>query len=167
MPIYEFYCASCHAVFSFLSRSTGNRKRPACPDCGRARLPRKVSAFAISTGARSSAEESELPAGLDEARMERAMAQLAQQAEGVDESDPRGMARLMHDFYSGAGLSMGDGMTEALRRMEAGEDPDSIEKELGDVLQAEDPFVAGESQPLGRLRRRLRPPRVDSTLHEL
>jgi hypothetical protein len=69
-------------------------------------------------------------------------------------------------------------MEEALRRMEAGEDPEKIEEEMGDVLE-EDPFggllggEGGERDPeegtkrnLGRLRRLL-PPSVDPELYEM
>ncbi len=57
-------------------------------------------------------------------------------------------------------------MEEAIRRMEAGEDPDQIEEEMGDLLEDEDPFSFGDSQSLKGLRRRL-PPSVDTTLYEM
>jgi hypothetical protein len=69
-------------------------------------------------------------------------------------------------------------MEEALRRMEAGEDPEKIEEDMGDVLE-EDPFGGllggegeekdpggGEKKGLGRLRRML-PPSVDPELYEM
>jgi len=166
MPIYEFYCARCHVVYNFLSRSVNTTKRPDCPHCGRARLERRVSSFAISSGRGEEREDADLPAGLDESTMERAVDELARQAEGVDDDDSRAMAGMMRRLYDGMGLRLGAGMEEAIRRMEAGEDPDRIEDELGDVLEEEDPlFGAGRS--LRDLRRRIRPPRVDSTLYEL
>jgi hypothetical protein len=61
-------------------------------------------------------------------------------------------------------------MEEAMRRMEAGEDPDRIEEEMGSLLEEEEPeFGEPEGSPgrLGSLRRRLRPPQVDETLYEL
>ena len=57
---------------------------------------------------------------------------------------------------------------EAIRRMESGEDPDKIEEEMGDLLDAEDPLL-GEPAG-GRLRnlsKKLRPPNVDDTLYDL
>jgi hypothetical protein len=53
-------------------------------------------------------------------------------------------------------------MEEALRRMEAGEDPEAIESELGDVLEKEEPFFAGK-----RARSRRAPPARDETLYEM
>jgi len=97
--------------------------------------------------------------------MEQAMAGLAREAEGVTDDDPKAMAGLMRRFYEGTGTAMGEGMSEALKRFEAGEDPDSIEAEMGEALEAEDPF-AGQGPSLRRLGRRWRPT-VDPELYEL
>jgi len=70
-------------------------------------------------------------------------------------------------LFDASGLPVGGGMNEALRRMEAGEDPDKIEEEMGDVLEA-DPFGAGaEKGSLAGLRKRLLPPEKDATLYEM
>ncbi len=166
MPIYEFYCHRCHAIFSFLSRKVNATKRPACPECGKPRLQRRPSSFAVTSGAQET-PPSEGPPGLDEGRLEQAMESLAREADGVGDDDPRAGAVLMRRFYEKTGLRLGDGMQEALRRLEAGEDPDKIEEDLGDVLEGEDPLAEGGAPLPGRWRRRLRPPRVDSTLHEM
>jgi putative FmdB family regulatory protein len=165
MPIYEYYCASCHVVFNFLSRSAGEARRPACPRCRRPDLERRVSTFAISKGRPEPGQGDEPPAG-DEARLERAMAELASEAERLDESDPKAMARLVRRLFRETGLPLGTGMEEAIRRMEAGEDPDRIDEELGDMLEQEEPVAEG-ADTLSRVRRRLRPPAVDDTLYEL
>jgi hypothetical protein len=55
-------------------------------------------------------------------------------------------------------------MEEAMRRLEAGEDPETIEAEMGDVLDGEAP--AGEGAPARPARRRGAPQR-DDTLYEL
>jgi len=166
MPIYEFYCPDCHTIFSFLSRKLGNRKRPSCPKCGRPKLEKRVSTFAISKGRPEPTGEEGLP-DLDETGMERAMESLAREAEGINEDDPRAMARLMRKFYESTGMPLGDGMEEAMRRMEAGEDPEQIEEELGDLLEDENALFEGNRPALRRLRRRMRPPEVDDTLYEL
>lgn len=168
MPIYEFYCADCHRVFSFFARSVNTSKRPSCPRCGRAELPRKPSVFAVSRG-RTQPAETPADSGPDDSRLEQAMASLAGEVEGMNEDDPRQAARLMRKVYDAAGMPVSSGMQEALRRMEAGEDPDNIEEEMGDVM-AEDPFaegsVGGPSATAGglkALRRRTLPPSVDTT----
>lgn len=166
MPIYEFYCSGCHMIFNFLSREIDTTRRPACPRCGTQRLERKVSLFAISKGRAESASE-ELPPGIDEGRMEQAMETLARQADGLDEDDPRAMAGVMRKFYESTGLQMGDGMQEALSRIAAGEDPDKIEEQLGDLLEQEGPFGEGATAGSGGLRSRLLAPEVDPTLYEM
>jgi len=166
MPIYEFYCPDCHTVFSFLSRRVAGRKRPACPRCGKPRLDRLVSGFAVSTG-RAQAEGETGPAGPDETGMERAMAELAGEAEAMPEDDPRAAARLMRRFHESAGMPLGEGAREAIRRMEAGEDPEKIEEELGDRLEEDDVSPAARSARRQGRRRRRGAPAVDDNLYEL
>ena len=170
MPIYEFYCVACHTLFSFLARRTGSRKRPACPRCGRPGMQRKPSSFAISRGRADSSSEERLPE-IDDERMERAMAEIARDAERLDEEDPRQMGRLMRRLFENTGMPLGAGMEQAIGRLEAGEDPDKIEEEMGDLLGHEDGSLSAETNGGGgglrALRRKLLPPRVDKTLHEL
>jgi len=54
------------------------------------------------------------------------------------------------------GLNLGDGMEEALSRMERGEDPEAIESEMGDTLEGEDPFSFGKKSIKARKKRPLR-----------
>jgi hypothetical protein len=103
--------------------------------------------------------------------MMRAMESLASDAESLDENDPRQMAGFLRRLYGSADLPVGPAMEEAMRRMEAGEDPDVIDEELGDRLEAEMPFGDDES-PLtkeGRVtwKSRRRPPLRDETLYSL
>lgn len=170
MPIYEFYCASCHTLFNFLSRKSASRKRPACPRCGLRKMQRKPSTFAISRGLAEPSRKEEL-SDLDDERLERAMVEMAREAENLDEEDPRQMGRLMRRLFDRTGMSLGAEMDEAIRRLEAGEDPDQVEREMGDLLGGEDGALTAETNGGGggleALRRRLTPPRVDETLYEL
>jgi len=166
MPIYEFYCSACHRIFSFLSRQAAASKVPACPRCGKGGLVRQASRFAVSRGRPETSPEDEGLGDLDEARLERAMASMAGEMDKLNEDDPRQMAGLMRKLYRASGLELGPGMDEAIRRLEAGEDPDQIEEEMGDVLEQEDPFAAGGTPGLKDLRRRL-PPSRDETLYEM
>jgi putative FmdB family regulatory protein len=163
MPIYEFYCARCHRVFHFLSRSVNTDRRPACPACGQAELSRRPSLFAISRG-RAEPAEGGLP-DLDESRLEKAMSSLAAEGEELNEEDPRQAARLMRKVFEATGMPMNAGMAEAMRRLEAGENPDKIEEEMGDVFEG-DPLASGPARPARGLRRLL-PPSVDPTLYEM
>lgn len=174
MPIYEFYCRQCHTVMQFLSRRPAPTARPDCPRCGAGPLDRQVSRFAVTRGRAGgagedpAAEEGPL-AGVDEDRLEQAMMSLAAEAEGIDDSDPRQAARLMRKLYDTTGLPLGSAMEEAIRRMEAGEDPEQVEAQMGDLLEQEDPFGDGAVVEGGgkSLRRRFRPPGRDERLYEL
>ncbi len=101
---------------------------------------------------------------MDESKMEQAMSVLAKEAEHMDEDDPRQAANLMRRLSDMTGLNLGPGMEEALARMEAGEDPEQIEAEMGDLLEQEDPFSFKEKT--NKLLRQ-RPPRVDEKLYYL
>lgn len=178
MPIYEFYCRHCHRIYSFLSRAVNTDKTPPCPRCEAADLTRRASAFAISKG-RKEEPKPEAPPGpdIDEARLERAMEAMAGDLDSIDENDPKQGAHLMRKLFAATGMPVGSGMEEALRRMEAGEDPEKIEEQMGDVFE-DDPFgglLGGEGEGkdpeesrkgLTRLRRML-PPTHDPELHEL
>ena len=96
------------------------------------------------------------------------MSKMAAEAERMDEEDPRQAARMMRQIYEATGLKMGGGMEEAMRRMEAGEDMDQIEADLGDVLENESEMfeVSGVSKGLKNWRQQYTRPQVDDTLYE-
>jgi putative FmdB family regulatory protein len=162
MPIYEFYCEKCNTVFSFFSRTVNTAKTPDCPECRRL-LKRQMSIFAkVSRGKEEPAGDDMPP--IDEAKMEKAMAMLAGEAEKISEDDPRQAAQLMRKLSDATGLTLGSGMEEALSRLEKGEDPDRIEEEMGGLLEGEEPFgLAGKGKKGGRKSR----PRVDETIYDL
>ena len=167
MPVYEFYCADCHAIFNFLSHQINTGKRPSCPRCGRPDLERQVSSFAISKN-RPEADADGLPAGMDEASMEQAMMALAGEMEGMDENDPKAMARVMRKFTEMTGMNLGDEAQEAMRRLEAGEDPEQIEAEMGELFGGDDSLdgLLGKGK-MANIKRRLPPPEHDETLYTL
>jgi hypothetical protein len=104
-------------------------------------------------------------AGLDEAKMEQALAGLMHEAERVNEDDPRQMANLMRKFADKTGMSLGGPMEEAIARMEAGEDPEQIEREMGDLMDTEEPFTLEGMKKKAQSRHRR--PRRDEHLYEL
>jgi hypothetical protein len=149
-------------IFNFFSGSVNVEKRPYCPKCKKKRLQRQMSTFSTLKN-RGEDEDTAMP-DIDESKMEQAMAVLAREAEGLDENDPKQAANLMRKLSDMTGLNLGPGMEEALARMEAGEDPEQIEAEMGDLLEGEDPFSFKEKT--NKLLRQ-RPPRVDEKLYYL
>jgi putative FmdB family regulatory protein len=162
MPIYEFYCKDCNTLFNFFSRSVNTKKRPVCPRCKKTKLERQMSTFARLTGAKEDSDLDDLP--VDEAKMEKAMNMLAREAEGISEDDPKQAVSLMRKLSDVAGIGFGPGMEEALSRMEAGEDPEQVEAEMGDLLNEEEPFIIGGKKG-GKVKRAA--PARDETLYEL
>lgn len=163
MPIYEFYCQDCHMLFNFFSPTVNTEKKPSCPKCGRPGLERKVSMFAL-TGRAEEGGDDEFP--MDEAKMEKAMEMMAREAEHINEDDPRQAARLMRKLTDMTGVELNQGMEEALRRMEKGEDPEAIEAEMGDVMESEDPFILPGRKGAKSLKKYM-PPKKDDRLYDL
>ncbi len=162
MPIYEFLCDNCNVVFNFFSSRVNTSKKPDCPRCGKENLSRCISAFA--TIGKAKENESDPLTGLDEAKMERAFESLMREAEHINEEDPKQMASLMRKFTSQTGINLGGSMEEALSRMEAGEDPERVERDMGDLIAGDD---LGFELIKKRALRENRPPAHDDKLYEL
>lgn len=168
MPIYEFYCRNCHTIYNFFARSAKPYQDPACPSCHRKPLEKKLSRFAISSGQKDPTNQDNA-SDIDESRMEQAMLSMADQFDQVNENDPRAMAAVMRQLFQASGMHPNETIQEAMRRMEAGQDPDKIEEELGSELDAVDPDAMFDqpTSTLGRIRRLLEPPNVDPNLYDL
>jgi len=163
MPIYEFYCKKCNTIYNFYSRSVNTTKIPSCPKCKKVKLSRQMSVFAALTGGAREEAENDPLRGIDESKMEKAMMQLASEAEKIKDDDPRAAAQLMRKLSDTAGLKLGDGFEAALQRLEQGEDPDKIDEDMGDILSAEEPFGKKQTSAKNAARK----PRKDETLYDL
>jgi hypothetical protein len=123
-------------IFNFYSSRVNTSKVPDCPKCGKEELSRQISTF--STIGKAKEKSDDQFSGLDESKMEHAFESLMREAENINEDDPKQMASLMRRFTSQSGVHLGDSMEEAITRMEAGEDPEHVEKEMGELLSEED-----------------------------
>ena len=127
MPIYEYGCYDCRKrVNVFFRTFTDAATKPAvCPRCGGSNLKRLVSKVSMVRS-----EESRLDSLADPSSLA-----------GLDENDPKSMARWMRKMSSEMGEDLGDEFREVVDRLEAGEDPESIEAsmpELGEGGGADD-----------------------------
>jgi putative FmdB family regulatory protein len=141
MPIYEFACPKCRKIFSFLSRRVTPDRQPVCPKCGHKKLSRQISRFALSRGSKQpTADAPEAGDGppmpdMDDPRIERAMMEMERDMEHLDENNPRHMAHMMKRMKELMPPgSMPRELDVAIKRLEAGEDPEKIEADMGDVL---------------------------------
>ena len=141
MPIYEFACPKCRRIFSFLSKRMNPDRSPVCPKCGHKRLSKQVSSFAMTRGLKEpsapadSGEEGPPMPDMDDPRIMRAMGEMERDMEHMDENNPKHMAhmlRKMKDLMPAG--TMPKEMDIAIKRLEAGEDPEKIEADMGDLL---------------------------------
>lgn len=152
MPIYEYFSPDTNRIYSFYAKTRAQGQLvPRCPDNPKARMKKIVSTFAV-TG-RNKEEPKAAPStgadGLDDAKMESAMAAMESEFSGLDENDPKAMARMMRRMSELTGEKLDEPMEEAMRKLEEGADPDSLEESLGsafgDEPGADDPY--GEDSP--------------------
>ena len=137
MPIYEYQCERCGCASSFLVRNVRRHQTPACPKCGHPRMTRLFSRFAAIQGdqaAASAVPSADVPTdgsapdgvpNISDAELDRL------------EKDPRTLGRLMRTMASQTGEPLPAEMDDVVRRLEAGEDPDKIEANLGDLPGSE------------------------------
>ncbi|HPC83608.1 MAG TPA: zinc ribbon domain-containing protein [Thermoanaerobaculaceae bacterium] len=153
MPIFEYLCRTCNRIYSFLSLSPRPDTAPACPKCAATDLVRVPSTFAVASSGKGKPEPAAGGAatGPDDAAMSRLEHEVMHMADSLDEKDaedPRVMARMMRRLAEVSGEPVTPAMSEMFRRMEAGEDPEALEEELGPQLEAE---MGGEGEEEGGL----------------
>jgi hypothetical protein len=104
-------------------------------------MMKQISPFAMPRGredpaaAKEGGPETGPMPDLDDPRVARVMAEIERDTEHLDENNPRHMAHLMKKMKdimpSG---TMPKEFDVAIKRLEAGEDPEKIEEDMGDVL---------------------------------
>jgi putative FmdB family regulatory protein len=126
MPIYEYACHDCGRRVSLLWRTFADAedRQAVCPRCGGTHLTRLISRVAVLRS-----EESHLDDMTDPGDMA-----------GLDENDPKSLARFMRKMAGETGEDMGPEFDEMVGRLEAGEDPESIENAMPDLGGAGDDF---------------------------
>jgi putative FmdB family regulatory protein len=92
MPIYEYACQECHKKSSVLVLNPRNPSVAICRHCGSSRMERLLSRFAAPKSEEARLESLADPANLG----------------GVDENDPRSVARLMKKMGQEMGEDVGD-----------------------------------------------------------
>ena len=151
MPIYEFACPKCRVIFNFLSHRLNPDRSPTCPKCGHKKLVKQMSSFASPRGAKEPAAPNAADDGnegpmpdLDDPRMMRAMNEMERDMEHLDENNPRHMAHMMRKMKDMLPPgTVPKEMDVAIKRLEAGEDPEKIEADMGDILGD---FMGGEGE---------------------
>jgi putative FmdB family regulatory protein len=119
MPIYEYRCNDCRRRVSIYWRSFSEVEtaRARCPSCGGQNLARLISRVAVLRSEDSRLEDLADPGNLA----------------GLDENDPKSMARWMRKMSSEMGEDLGPEFDEVVGRLEAGESPEDIEATMPDL----------------------------------
>ena len=119
MPIYEYYCNDCKRRVSLLWQSfaDADSRAPVCPRCHGTNLRRLISKVAVLRSEESRLDNLSDPSALG----------------GLDEDDPKSLARLMRKMANETGEDLGPEFNEVVGRLEAGEDPEAIEKSMPDL----------------------------------
>ena len=107
MPTYDYRCRNCGKRTSRLFRSFAAVREFPCPGCGELALERRISRVAMLRG-RGRAGDSGPDDGFES---------------GLDQDDPRAIARMARSMAREMGEEMPPGYDELLGRMEAGETP--------------------------------------------
>ncbi|MGD0811994.1 MAG: zinc ribbon domain-containing protein [Verrucomicrobiota bacterium] len=148
MPIYEFACPKCRKIFNFLAKTSRPDRAPVCPKCGNRKMTKQISAFAMPRGAQepsapgdTAPDQPPMP-DMDDPRVMRAMSEMERDMEHLDENNPKHMAHMMKKMKDlmPAGSAPKE-LDIAIKRLEAGDDPEKIEADMGDIFGD---FMGGE-----------------------
>ncbi len=123
MPIYEYGCYDCHKRVSIFFRTIAEAEKttPHCPRCGGTNLKRLMSRVA-----RLRSEDERLDSLADPANFG-----------AFDENDPKSLAKFMKTMTRELGDEIGDDLgpefDEVVDRLEKGQSPEEIEKEMPEL----------------------------------
>ncbi len=125
MPNYEFRCLDCKRRFEVYMRYADYGKKPVpCPHCKSENVQRKIGRIRVAHNPESRLENLADPSKL-----------------AALEDDPRALGSMMREMSNEMGEDMGSEFDEVVGRLEAGQSPEQIEKDL--------PDFGGDSDDLG------------------
>ncbi len=117
MPAYQYRCLNCKKRFElFMSYSEYGKKAVTCPHCTSDQVQRRIGRIRVAKSEESRLESFGSPedmAGL--------------------ENDPRALGQMMRKMGNEMGEDLGPEFSEVVGRLEAGQDPDEIEKALPEL----------------------------------
>src|SRR5512140_1441181 len=121
MPIYDYTCLHCQKRFDiFMTYAEYGTKPVTCPHCGSQDIRRRVPKVRVAKS-----EESRMDSLAGDFSDPSALAGL--------ENDPQAMGRMMRKMGNEMGEELPPEFNEVVDRLEKGQSPDDIEKELPDL----------------------------------
>ena len=131
MPSYEFRCLDCGKLFEvFMSYADYGTKEVHCSHCTSAKVRRKIGRIRIAKSEDSRLDDLASDFGDPSA------------LEGLEE-DPQALGRMMRKMSREMGEDLGPEFEEVVDRLEKGQSPEEIEKELPDLGLDDGPLGDG------------------------
>lgn len=117
MPAYQYRCLNCKRRFEiYMTYSEYGQKPITCPHCASDQVQRRIGRIRFARSEESRLENLADPSSL----------------EGL-EDDPRAMGRMMRKMGNEMGEDLGPEFNEVIDRLEAGQNPEDIEKAIPDM----------------------------------
>jgi putative FmdB family regulatory protein len=117
VPTYEYRCLDCRKRFEvFMTYAEYGTRAVTCLHCGSSNVQRRIGRVRV---ARS--EESRLEDLADPSKLA-----------GLDD-DPKTLGRMMRQMSKEVGEDLGDVFDEVVSRLEAGQSPEDIEREIPEL----------------------------------
>jgi len=121
MPLYDYYCLACQKRFDvFMPYAEYGTRAVTCSNCGSRNVRRRVPRVRVAKS-----EESRMDSLAGDFSDPSALAGL--------ENDPQAMGRMMRKMGKELGEEIPPEFNEVVDRLEKGQSPEEIEKELPDL----------------------------------
>lgn len=126
MPVYEYRCQDCRQKYEIrLTYSEYDAYQPICPQCKSNQVQRIIRKIRVTTNDFSRLSEMADPSNLD-----------------ALEEDPRKLGKMMRDMRNQVGADDLPGeFDEVVDRLEKGQSPDEIERDLPDLASSSSPDI--------------------------
>jgi putative FmdB family regulatory protein len=121
MPFYDYFCLDCKKRFDvYMSYSEYGRRAVTCSNCGSKNVRRRLPRVRVAKS-----EESRMDSLAGDFSDPSALAGL--------ENDPKAMGRMMRKMGSEMGEDLPPEFDDVVDRLEKGQSPEEIEKEMPDL----------------------------------
>lgn len=127
MPFYDFRCLNCKRRFDVrLSYEEYGQNPVECPYCHSKEVTRKIGRIRFARSDESRLDDMAMPENLD----------------GL-ENDPRALGKMMKQMSSQMGEDMGPEFHEVVNRLEKGQSPEDIERDMPDLGSGDEGGAGG------------------------
>ena len=124
MPTYQYRCQDCQKAFElFMTYDEFDQRNVRCPECDSSAIDRVIGSIRVARSGESRLEDLADPDKLADM-----------------EDDPQALGRMMRQMSDEMGEDMGPEFDEVVDRLERGQSPEEIEKDLPDLGAGGDDF---------------------------